>query len=118
LTVDEVAETLGLAAVSAESISGQPSFCTYRDTATSGPVVAISYTTQDAGTTYAVWASSSGVTEVSGLGDGADFDPNSATLFILSGGAMMGITAGDGSLDVGQRQELAEQLGALAADRM
>ena len=117
MTAEEVAGVMGVDITTTEPLSGTVSYCAYKD-GDGNSVVATSFTTVDAETTYQVWASASGVSTVSGLGDGAVFDPNSATLFILKGGSFIGITAGDGSVDVADRQALAEQLGAIAVDHM
>jgi hypothetical protein len=66
----------------------------------------------------AAFGGQAGVTEVSGIGDQALWDSNSATLFVAKGDAIIGITVGDGSMDLAQRQDLSEQLGAIAAGRM
>jgi hypothetical protein len=115
MTVEEVARVMGSASVRAE---GQPevggaTYCTYRD-ASGKPLVATSYMRSGATVFNAVAAS---MQPQSGLGDKAQWDASSATLQVLKGSTMHAITAGDGTMAIDRRLDLAKQLGAIGVAR-
>jgi len=112
ITTDEVGRIMGAAGVRTELLAGDPSYCTYRDGA--GSIVAAT-TYMRSGAATAFQALSSGSQPVSGLGERAQWEPNSATLQILKGGTVLAITAGDGRMAAPQRQDLAKQLGAVGS---
>ena len=117
VTAEEAGTILGQSGVTTELTPGDFSYCFYRD-ATGGAIGATSYTAHGGATSFAAWKGGSGAQPVDGIGDDAVFDPSSATLFILKGDAIMGITAGIGSDAEAQRLDWAKQFGAIAADRM
>ena len=115
MTVEEVARVMGTSNVRAE---GQPevggtSYCTYRD-ASGNPLVATSYLRSGAAVFNAVAGS---MQPQPGLGDKAQWDANSATLQILKGSTVLAITAGDGTVAIDRRLDLAKQLGAIGVER-
>ncbi len=117
ITADEASSVMGVGNLTAESTPGDTSYCIYSG-ADSAAVVATSYNASNANDIMGAFGGQAGVTEVSGIGDRALWDSNSATLFVAKGDAVIGITAGDGSMDIAQRQDFSEQLGAIAAGRM
>jgi hypothetical protein len=116
ITADEAASVMGMD-LESEPTPGDTSYCIYSG-ADSTAVVATSFNATNANDIMAAFGGQAGVTEVSGIGDRALWDSNSATLFVAKGDAVVGITAGDGSMDPAQRQDYSEQLGAIAAGRM
>lgn len=116
ITAEEVASVVGVASTTTEPLAGEPSYCSYR----SGTdlVAATSYGKTNAEAVYGAFAGEAGATVVSGIGDKAVFSPSTATLFIVKGQSIVGITAGAGSTPTEQRLEWAKQLGAIAADRL
>jgi hypothetical protein len=117
VTADEAGTILGLSGVTTELTPGDFSYCFYRDS-TGGAVGATSYTAHGGASTFAAWQGGSGAQAVDGIGDDAVFDPSSATLFVLKGDAIMGITAGISSDSEADRLEWAKAFGQIAADRM
>ncbi len=114
ITTGEVATVMGVASTEAESVPGEPSYCSYRS---DGQLVAAtSFSTETAETVWAAYGNDGPA--VSGLGDKAVFSNSTGTLFFVKGDAIMGITAGPGSMAADERQALAEQLGAFAAGRL
>jgi hypothetical protein len=116
ITADEVATIMGVASATAEATAGDPSYCNYRSD--DAFLVATSFGTQNAELVYGAYEGEEGAAAVSGIGDKAVFSPSLATLFFVKGENIVGITAGDGSMGIGDRQDLAEQLGAIAAGRL
>lgn len=117
ITADEAASVMGVDSLTSESTPGDTSYCTYSG-ADATTLVATSFNASNASDIIAAYGGQAGVTEVSGIGDQALWDSNSATLFVAKGDAIIGITVGDGSMDLAQRQDYSEQLGAIAAGRM
>jgi hypothetical protein len=117
ITADEAASVMGVDSLESQPTPGDTSYCTYSG-ADATTLVATSFNASNASDIMAAFGGQAGVTEVSGIGDQALWDSNSATLFVAKGDAIIGITVGDGSMDLAQRQDLSEQLGAIAAGRM
>jgi hypothetical protein len=108
---------MGMDGLTAESTAGITSYCVYSG-ADESAVVATSFNASNGGDIMAAYGGQAGVTEITGIGDRALWDSNSATLFVAKGDAVVGITAGDGSMDPADRQDYSEQLGTIAAGRM
>ena len=101
--------------MTAESLEGEPSYCFYN--------------TSDAATTVATFLSHTGskgvydtyaaaLAKIDGIGDGAVFDPDSKTLFILKGDALFSITAGEAGTEAAAMLEFAKKLGAIALSHL
>jgi hypothetical protein len=117
LTVDEVAGVMGTAGLTADGVPGEASYCMFL--APSGDLVAaISLIPRGGRTTFAVWSSASDTIKVDGIGDGATFDPSSASLFVVRGDAIAGFAAGQGDESQEDRLAWAKALAAIAVGRM
>lgn len=116
ITAEELASVMSATNVTTEPIAGETSYCTYR--AAGALVAATSYSKSSADLVYPSFAAEAGATLVSGIGDKAVFSPSTATLFIVKGQQIVGITAGAGTMPIEQRLELSKQLGAIAAGRL
>lgn len=100
--------------VEAESAPGTTSYCSY--TSNGETVVATSFSASDGEMVWAAYQNDG--PSVSGIGDKAVFSESSGTLFVIKGSAVIGITAGTGEMDPADRQDLEEQLGAIAVGRL
>jgi hypothetical protein len=116
ITAEELASVMSATNVTTEAIAGDPSYCSYR--AAGVLVAATSYDTKNADVVFPSFAAEAGATVVSGIGDKAVFSPSTATLFIVKGSKIVGITAGAGTMPIEQRLDLSKQLGAIAAGRL
>ena len=115
VTTAEVAQVLGATDVVAEPLEGgETAYCTYRVGADA--VLATSYSRSNVDLVFDAYAPSG--TAIAGLGDGAVWSSSNATLFVKSHGALMGITAGDSSMDDATRMELSKQVAQFAVGRM
>ncbi len=117
MTADEVAQVTGVAGLTTDEMAGEVAYCSYAG-ADGKAVAATSFQTKGGADVFAIWKSGSESTAVPGIGDDAVFDGSSATLFILKGDKILGLTAGDGQLPNDQRLTMEKQLGAIAAGRM
>lgn len=117
VSADEAGGILGATGATAELTPGDFSYCMYR-TATGDIIAATSFTARGGRDVFKAWDSGSGVQPVDGIGDDAVFDPSSATLFVIKGEAIYGVTAGIGSDPEAQRLEWAKAFAALAAGRI
>jgi hypothetical protein len=120
VTAAEAGHALGSspAVVTVEPVPGDAdrSFCIYRAQGTQ--ILTVAYSPRNGGTTLNGWKTQPGVKTVSGLGDGAVFDPTQGTLFVLKGDALVAIEAGDASMKEAARLAAAKSLGATALVRM
>lgn len=117
LTPADASGVVGGDALTSASITGDPSYCSYK-TAAGAIAVATSLGQKDAKVGYDAWAGASDSVKVSGLGDGAVWVPSLSTLLIIKGDRVFGITAGTNATEEDQRQEWAKALGAIAAGKM
>jgi hypothetical protein len=115
LTVDEAGTVVG-GPLASKSTPGDPSYCSYE--AISGVKVLTSYAQKDAKVGYDTWASASDSVKIDGIGDGAIWVPSLATLLVLKGDRVLGITAGTGSDDETKRIDWSKALAAIAAAKM
>jgi hypothetical protein len=116
ITAEELASVMSATNVTTEPVAGDTSYCTYR--AAGVLVAATSYNLTNADVVFPSFAGEAGATVVSGIGDKAVFSPSTATLFIVKGSKIVGITAGAGTMPIEQRLDLSKQLGAIAAGRL
>ncbi len=121
VTADELAEIFNVTAVTTTVFAGPPDTCSV-DSDAGDSLVAWSYSVTSAGTaqaTYDAFVSDPSSVEVSGIGDDAAFVENTG-LLVLKGAALsvIGVTAGDEDLSDDELDELAKQIGAIAAGRM
>lgn len=117
VTVEEASGVIGGGAYTSAPIPGDPSYCTYTTAEGFIPLMT-SLGQKDAKAGYDTWASASDSVKVSGVGDGALWVPTLATLLVLKGDRVLGITAGQGSDDDAKRQEWAKALALIAIARM
>lgn len=118
ITTDEVASVLGVSGTNADPTPGTTnSYCHYTATDLSASVFT-AMITADAGVAFGVYENEAGATKVSGIGDKAVYSPSTATLFILKGSHLAGITAGTGAMSEEERLALEKQLGTIAAGRL
>lgn len=114
ITADEVGRVMSATGVKTEPLTGDPSYCSYRDGA-GALIAATSHLRQGSAAAYGAWAGSA--KPVPGLGEKAQWVPSTATLMITKGGSVFSITAGSGRMAEAERQDLAQKLGALGAPR-
>jgi len=117
LTAAEAAGVVGGGALTSESLPGEPSYCTYKGADGAARIVT-SFAQKDAKLGYDAWASASDTVKVPGLGDGAIWVPSVATLLIIKGDRVVGITAGTGGDEETQRIDWSKALGAIAVAKM
>jgi hypothetical protein len=117
LSAAEASGVVGGGTYTTESLPGDPSYCTYKGGDGSIKVLT-SFGQKDAKLGYDAWASASDSVKVAGIGDGAVWVPTLATLLILKGDKVFGVTAGTGQDDETQRIDWSKALGAFAAAKM
>jgi hypothetical protein len=115
ITTDELGATLPASGVTAEPMTGEPSYCTY--SAGGATVAATSFASANAEGTFGVFAAEDGAVQVP-LGDKAVFSPSTNTLFVLKGGKVFGLTLAGLDLEQDARIELMRKLAVFAAGRM
>jgi len=110
VTADELAAIFGVASVTQTVFQGPPDTCSV-DSDAGDPLVAWSYSAAAAKPVYEAFVSDPQSVEVAGIGDKAAFVQNTG-LLVLKGDALavIGVASGD--------EEIAKQIGAIAADRM
>jgi hypothetical protein len=121
VTADELAKIFNVSAVTTTVFAGPPDTCSV-DSDAGDALVAWSYSVTNAGTaqaTYDAFVSDPSSVEVSGIGDSAALVENTG-LLVLKGAALsvIGVTGGGDDLSDDERNELAKQIGAIAAGRM
>lgn len=118
VTTDELAKIFGVPSVTTTVFKGPPDTCSV-DSNDGDPLVAWSFSATNAKLVFDAFVSDPESIEVSGIGDKAAFVQNTG-LLVLKGDAMMviGLTSGVEALSEEARNELAKQIGTLAAGRM
>ncbi len=121
VTADELAEIFNVAAVTTTVFAGPPDTCSV-DSDAGDALAAWSYSVTNVGTaqaTYDAFVGDPSSVEVSGIGDKAALVENTG-LLVLKGAALsvIGVTGGGDDLSDDERNELAKQIGAIAAGRM
>lgn len=121
VTADELAEIFNVSSVTTTVFAGPPDTCAV-DSDAGDPLVAWSYSVTSATAakaTYDAFVSDPSSVEVSGIGDKAAFVQNTG-LLVLKGAALsvIGLSSGVEDLSEDERNELAKQIGAIAAGRM
>lgn len=121
VTADELAEIFNVTAVTTTVFAGPPDTCSV-DSDAGDSLAAWSYSVTNVGTaqaTYDAFVSDPSSVEVSGIGDKAALVENTG-LLVLKGAALsvIGVTGGGDDLSDDERNELAKQIGAIAAGRM
>jgi hypothetical protein len=118
VTADELAKVFNVPSVTTTVFQGPPDTCSVDSDAGDG-LVAWSLSTADAKAVYASVALDSQSTVVPGMGDKAAFVDNTG-LLVLKGDNLLviGVTAGGEDSTEAERNELAKQVGAIAAGRM
>ena len=116
LTPEEVGGVLDASGVTAQGTPGEVSYCMF-SSADGDLLAATSYVKQGGRQVFDAWSGASDTIPVDGVGDDATFDPNSATLFMVVGERLVGITAGDGSASQDDRLAWATELGVLVSGR-
>jgi hypothetical protein len=116
LTADEAGTVLGIAGLDTVDTPGEVSSCIYANA--DGAVVGTTYTPRGGDGLFSVYLSGGGMQSISGVGDGALFDPSSATLIVRKGDSLFAISAGTGRETEEQRLDWAKQLAAIAVGRM
>jgi hypothetical protein len=115
ISADDASRIMGSASLTTESLEGEPSYCFYNlSDATTVVATFLSHTgSKGVYDTYAAaW------TKIDGIGDGAVFDADSKTLFILKGDALFSITAGDAGTEAAAMLEFAKELGVIALSHL
>jgi hypothetical protein len=114
LSTAEVARVMQTTTVTADAASGDPSYCTYSDTA-GDTIVALTHMRSQGPAVFGTVVG--GLQPIAGVGERAAWDPTAATLLILKGGSVLVLAAGDGTMTNESRQGLAKQLAAIAVPR-
>jgi hypothetical protein len=115
LTTDDVQAVVGTEVTGTIPTPGYPSICLYL-TATN-PAGAFSYW-PGGGPLWTVYESSQSLEPVSGVGDSALWEAQTASLIVLKGDSLISITAGMGSDELSTRQQWAKQLAAIVVSRL
>lgn len=116
LTAGEVAAAAGVASTTTTSSGDDPSYCSYNSDGSL--VAATSLGTKDVEMVYGIYSTEAGAVAVSGMGEKAAYSPSTYTLYIVSKGRLVGITAGSATITPEQRLALEKQLGEIAAGRL
>jgi hypothetical protein len=118
VTADELAKVFAVPSVTATLFQGPPDTCSV-DSDAGDPLLAWSLSTASAKVVYESMALDSQSIAVPGIGDKAAFVQNTG-LLVLKGDALVviSVTGGEKDLSEEQRNELAKQVGAIAAGRM
>ncbi len=115
ITAAEVEGIIGGGPLKTNLLDGDPSYCTY-DTGDASSVLGTALSSKGGRAVYDVYAATG--TEVDGFGDEAVFDPDSKTLFIVKGDALLTLTAGAPDTETSAMLEYAKKLAAIALSRM
>jgi hypothetical protein len=118
VTADELAKVFNVPSVTTTVFQGPPDTCSV-DSDAGDALVAWSFSTASAKTVYESLALESQSIAVPGIGDKAAFVDNTG-LLVLKGDALVviGVMSGVEDLSEEARNELAKQIGAIAAGRM
>jgi hypothetical protein len=117
LSTDEVAGAMGETVSRADSLPGEPSYCSYFD-GSDRILVATSYTRQASDFVFDAFAGEEGAIELDGIGDRAVWSPSTESVYVRKGQAMFGVAAGRGSAGPEARQADGTELATIAAPRM
>lgn len=115
ITAAEVEGIMGGGPLKTNLLDGDPSYCTY-DTGDASSVLGTALSSKGGRAVYDVYAATG--TRVDGLGDDAVFDPDSKTLFIVKGDALLTLTAGSPDTETSAMLEYAKQLATIALSRI
>jgi hypothetical protein len=118
VTADELAKVFNVPSVTTTVFQGPPDTCSV-DSDAGAALVAWSFSTASAKVVYESLALESQSIAVPGIGDKAAFVDNTG-LLVLKGDALVviGVMSGVEDLTEEERNELAKQIGAIAAGRM
>jgi len=121
LTSDEVMNTAGVRGLGArpfESGTGSVTTCIYSDGGAGNVVLRVTYTTSGGRVEFESVQSTAGVQDVTDVGTDAVFDPESGTLYVAEGDALVALRAGSSAETAEMRLSKVEPLGVLVAQRM
>ena len=107
----------GSGATPSASGSGDETTCIFRNAGVQ-TVMRVDYTRTGGRTLFQAAQATSGVQSVAGLGDGAVFDPATATLTLLKGDAIVRLVTGYNGEAPQQRLALERQVAALVVQRI
>jgi hypothetical protein len=116
VTGDEMAGILGVA-VATQVVAGPPDTCDIQS-ADGAPLAAIVWMQQGGGLAFDAWASSTGITEIPGIGERAIYEPSSQLILVKKGDQVVTVAVfDDGSGSPEARQELQTKIAQAAAGR-